>query len=145
MPALRFHAPITSGKLPEAVSKAIRAVLPSFEGKVVEITLERFVRVRSSNQNRFYWRYVLPCVVGILESYGNDADTDMAHDVCKHMFLPSGGRIYLAGKDGKPMHHMLTSTKLTTAEWENYIDRIRVWCAEEGVQVPFPGEQLTTH
>ncbi len=142
MATLHFQAPVTAGKLPVAVSMAIREALPGFEGKVVEITLERYVRVRSGSQNRFYWRYVLPRVVEVLEAFGNDADADMAHDVCKHLFLPSGGRVYLTGKDGKPMHHMLTSTKLNTLEWENYIEKIRAWCAGEGVQVPFPQEQL---
>lgn len=132
-------APVTRGRLPDNVSCRIRGTLLALDGKMARITIERQKKRRSLNQNKFYWGIVIPCVIEVLEKYGNIAGEEMAHDVCKENFLPASGRKKVFMK-GIPICESLTSTELNTVEWEDYITKIRAWCAEEGVIVPLPKE-----
>ena len=130
---------VTNGHLPPDIVSSIRNALHNLEGKIARITIERQKKRRSLNQNAFYWGVVIPCVVEVLEDYGNEADADMAHEVAKHCFLPDSGKRRVS-MNGAPLCETLTSATLSTIEWEDYMTKIRAFCAENGVQVPLPNE-----
>lgn len=130
---------IQQGRVPEAVRERIRQTLGMLNGDVAHIVIEKAKKKRSLNQNAFYHGVVTPCVAGVLEHYGNDADNEVAHEICKRDFLPREGRRLVTLPSGETIEARST-TWLTTKSWEEYIERIRAWCAAEGVEVPYPNE-----
>lgn len=136
---LTFASIVHNGHLNNAVRGAIARALSGMEGKVVKITLAERKKLRSPNQNAFYWGVVVPAVLIVLKSYGNThADDEMAHEVAKDLFLPASG-IRKAEYRGRTVE-LRSSSDLNTTEWEDYVEAIRVWCAENGVQIPYPNE-----
>lgn len=93
------------------------------EGKIVQVS--KYVPIRSNQQNNFYWLYL-----GMIESEtGNNADD--LHEYFKRKYLKPefievfGNEVKIPG----------TTTKLTKADFTDYLDRI---CAESGVAIPDP-------
>lgn len=136
MQALTFITPVAKGRI--NCGAAINLALSAFNGKTVAITIKERKRGRSLNQNAFYHGCVVPIIVDLLREYGNDADADIAHAFCKDMFLPPAGVKKV--RVGKVTHESRSTTWLSTAEFEEYQERIRVFAAENGYQVPLPGE-----
>lgn len=136
MTALTFISKIENGKT--TCSAAIAKALRAFEGKWLSITIKERKRARSNSQNRFYHGVVVPIIVELLREYGNDADCDIAHAFCKDMFLPPAGVKRV--KVGKVSHESRSSTWLNTMEWEEYIERIRVFAAENNYTINYPNE-----
>lgn len=142
MKELMYISPVdASGRLSPPVALGLRNALQAVRGKKVQVRMKLVQRTRSLAQNDHYWGFVLPCVVMVLQDFGNDhADSEMAHEVCKYRFLPEEAVTQVKTPSG--FIKQLRSTKrLTTQQWSDYIERIRVWCAEYGVSVPFPNEQ----
>lgn len=95
-------------------------------------TCGRGGKPRSSNQNRYLWSVVYQLIA---EHTGHSSEE--VHAFMKARFLPRrfikiGGREELAEK---------STTDLTTAEFEEYAMRVRVFASQElGIQVPLPNE-----
>lgn len=135
-----FRFRVIANSPPDDPMRKMQDLFAKLNEQVVQVTIEKAKKIRSNNQNNFYHGFVLPCVVQVLESYGNDSDEDVAHDVCKELFLPSEGIRKVKGK--KRTFTARSTRRLSTVGWEDYITRIRAWCATEGVIVPLPNEHL---
>lgn len=132
----KYFSRVTNGKLSDGVSITIRQLIASMEGKNLVITVKEQGKRRSDQQNAFYWGVVIPAVKQMFEDAGTPCTPEDIHSFLKEhvagmmkvMILPDGSRRAIVE----------SSTKLSTTEWESYIDKIRAWAAPFGVAVPFP-------
>lgn len=127
------------GGLPEASAwRPMLAMLRQFEGQWVSITVRVRRKRRSLKQNRFYFGVILPLAAEFMRDLGNDMDDEEAHNwlkehvgkLVKNVESPSGVRT----------RTIRSSRDLTTAEWEDYMQRIRAWAAEFDLMLPLPNE-----
>lgn len=84
---------------------------------------------RSLNQNAYYWSCVLEIVLAGLRGIGyREVRTkEDAHEICKEYFLKKK----IVNEDtGEVLEIPGSTTKLTTAEFGEYIERIAQWAGE---------------
>lgn len=84
---------------------------------------------RSVNQNAYYWSCVLEIVYQGLRDIGyrEVMDKEDAHEVCKDLFLK---RKLVNEETGEVMEIHRSTTKLSTVEFNEYIEQIAQWAAE---------------
>lgn len=104
-----------------------QAHLRSLEGQEVEVTIQKYRKTRTGEQNRYYWGVVVKLIA---EHCGYEPEE--AHDAMRLKFLQSHG-------DGI-MLTIRSTTSLDTKEMTEYIEQCRRLGAEMGVQIPSPGE-----
>lgn len=129
---------IRNHRLPEWLEKKIAEVLGEQEGKRVLFTIETERKVRSSEQNRFYWGIVLPLIHAMFTDAGNVVSKEDVHQYLKLHVGRLVKDIHDTEGESKPIAR--SSTNLTTKEWEDWLTNIRAWAAPLGVQVPLPNE-----
>ena len=101
----------------------------------VEVWVSKWYSARSKHQNNFYWK----CVVGLIAAEtGNTSDE--IHELMKSIFLKR--IVYILTKSGvQEKASVRSTTELTTKEFEEYLESIRRWSAQElGVIIPEPNE-----
>ncbi|HNC13938.1 MAG TPA: hypothetical protein PLF59_19310, partial [Cyclobacteriaceae bacterium] len=105
-----------------------------FSGKSIEITVRRKKKHRSVQQNRYYW-----LVVTILSDYTGFTKDEM-HSILRSKFL----RAEKVNEDtGVVYEYVKSTTELTTVEYEDYLDDVRRFAAQEfNMTVPMPNEQI---
>ena len=95
---------------------------------------------RSNKENRYYWGVVVPLVFDGLKGMGFEKiiNKEDAHLVCKSLFLK------VEETQGNVKIEKANSTsKLSTAEFEDYLQYITVWAFDYlNVIIPAPGQQL---
>lgn len=138
MQSLEFSGQVTDGKLPKAVSERIAAVIRQFDGKRVVVTVKEQKRRRSLNQNAFYWGVVVQMVTQMFRDAGNYVDPEDVHDFLK-LRVGKLTQVFVS-PDGKVIKSIGSTTKLSTQEFEVYLERIRAWAAEFGLVIPLPNE-----
>ena len=108
---------------PEGVRQAMQKVKNGF------IIVEKLFKQRSVQQNAYYWGVV------IYELSGYTGFTsDEMHEALKWQFL----RIHSERGD---IDSVKSTTDLSTTEFEDYLEQIRIWAASEfGVVIPEPNE-----
>jgi uncharacterized protein Veg len=99
---------------PKDYNRAVR----SLAGKHVELTIRKRKTKRSSQQNKFYWSYVL---VEMMDATGYTKDE--AHEALKYEFLREDG-------DG-PLRKVRSTTSLTVEEFSAYVERVMAFGAIE--------------
>ena len=96
---------------------------------------------RSGQQNRYYFGCVLPLVKdGLIDvGYREISTNEETHDLMKYMFLKK----QIANEEtGEVIESIGSTTKLSTIEFNDYIDRIAQFAAEMlGVVIPPPNSQ----
>jgi hypothetical protein len=105
-----------------AKKEALSAVMSIMSGApIMVVTIEPYKRDRTKDQNKAYWKVIL---APIEEATGTEAK--LWHEFFKTLFV-------------KPEFHTLcgitfaikeTTTKMTTKEFNEYIESIRRWTAE---------------
>ncbi|MCE5225600.1 MAG: hypothetical protein LLG05_07025 [Porphyromonadaceae bacterium] len=122
-----FHGKIEGSLLVWDNPSNVREYLIKLEGKRFDATIRKERSQRSSNQNNYYFGVVCK-VLGDYFGY----EPDEMHEALKLKFLQIGPCDVPTVK---------STTKLNTAEFEEYLERIRRWAATEySVQIPLPGE-----
>lgn len=116
-------------KLFEHEKEAIKRWCTTFkDGTKVDITIKKHKSARSNAQNRYYWKVV----VGILaDEFGYESDE--MHMVLREKFL----RIH----DDKHPDFVIakSTTKLSTVEFIEYIEKIQRWASiEHSIFIPDP-------
>jgi len=98
-------------------------------------------RKRSIPQNSYYWGVVVPMVRKGLYDQGFDEirTNDQAHAVIKRYHLKNE----VVSKDtGHVLEQDGTTTELTPATFNDFIERVARWAAEYlGIAIPSPNEQ----
>jgi hypothetical protein len=109
--------------------KALQGLKPT----AYRVELKENKGKRSLNENAYYWGVV----VAIMSDYTGDTPDDM-HEILKYKFLKTvlvfgGEEIVVPGQ----------TSALTTKEFEEYLDRIRIFALTElDVKIPLPNEFL---
>lgn len=129
-----YYSQVTNGKLLEHVSKQIKNDLKAFEGKRVEIHIEKLRSKRSIVQNRAYWLYV-----GILsDELGYSKDE--LHEVIKFKFLKKEN---VFEKTGEIYGRLGSTTELSKSEFASFIGELIRWASSDlGIILPELGQQL---
>lgn len=98
------------------------------------VEIKRHVNKRSLSQNALYHRWI-----DIISEY-TGYEHDEIHDFFKAKFLPP-----VIIEVGGDRHVSRTTTKLTTSEMTNYMDRVyRFSVADIGVTLPLPDDDRVT-
>lgn len=92
----------------------------------VEVTVRKWRRQRSHEQNRYYWGVI----IDMLGNYFGYEPEEM-HEALKFKFLR---------KTDGPLETVRSTTDLTTKEFSDYCDGIKRWAASEyQFVIPDPG------
>lgn len=116
-----------------------RAVL-AFEGKQVEITIEKKRKRRSVFQNAYYWGVVIPIVQQGLNEIGYKTGKEQAHELLKSLFAKDE---IVNEATGEVLNFPLSTAAMSTVRMMDYFAQITQWAAEFlGVEIPQPNEQI---
>jgi hypothetical protein len=104
------------------------------------VSVVRYRRRRSDQQNAYMWGVVLPYVAaGFQEAWGESLTSEEVHEFLKKAFLPT--RTIVDKRTGEEVAIPATTTRLSTVEFMEYIERIAKFSAERlGVAIPLPNE-----
>lgn len=114
--------------------------LSNLKSSEVVMTVKPKRRVRTSkqpnektNQNGYYWKIIIP-ILGDYFGY----NPDEIHQALKVKFLRIGGTDQLL-KIG-------STAKLSTTEWEDLMERIRVWALTDyQIEIPTVGDYYSQY
>ena len=101
----------------------------------LKVTIAEYKRTRSLEQNRALWGVIYPAVLQHLPGW--DAD-----DLHEYFLGEWSGWEIIEGFGRKRMRPVRRSSKLSTAEFADYIAFIQRRMAEHGIYVPDPGEEM---
>ena len=121
--------------------KLIMDVIASFEGKVIEITIQKKRKQRSNPQNRFYWGVIIPIWRNLLlNEWGEVHTNESTHEFLKMNF---GYNERVDESTGEIFRSPRSTTENSTVEMEEYHEVLRQKAFEmfEAV-IPLPNEQI---
>lgn len=127
------------GGLPSAVLGRLQAAVVCAVGKRLVLTLKEQKKHRSPSQNAYLWGVVYPAIVAVFREHGNNVDAEDVHDFLKDRV----GKLkqHFITPDGEVLTGSGSTAKLTTAEFEAYLEKVRAWAAETlGITIPLPNE-----
>ena len=118
--------------------------LKQFAGKSVKVTVEKWKKQRSLNQNNYYWGCVLSCVIDGMVGVGyprSVLSTILVHDFLKAKFV---NKEVVNEQTGEVISMIGSTSELSTTNMIDYIDDIKIWASEFlGIYIPEPMEQST--
>jgi len=112
---------VESGKFKPNDPKVFSTAFFCHEGHEVEFQPKRFKKVRSLNQNKFYFGVVVPAIGSAM---GED-DIEAVHAMLKFEL-----NYYVAVIGKKEVRIPLSTSDLTTDEFEKYLEKVRRWASE---------------
>ena len=121
-----FRAKVENGKLTGLPVK-YQSYLETLEGKQVEVKVQKERSQRSLNQNNYYHAVV----VKMLSDF-TGYDIDEMHEILKYEFLK---KVNTGG-----FEYVQSTAKLTTTEFEEYLEKIKTWASMLGCVIPDPNE-----
>ena len=125
-----FHGLVQQGKVKFDSPTKYAVYLSSLEGKRVEFTLLKERRNRSNQQNKLYWAVVVEILA---EYFGYTAEE--LHSELKLKFNPIHSKLDPEAMIGG------STTKLSTLEFIEYMDKIKRWAAlEYNIYIPDANE-----
>lgn len=131
---LTYYSDVKDGKLQNNISALIKKEIPFFEGKRVEISIQKLKSTRTVRQNRLWWLYMKI----IADELGYDKDT--IHEIAKYKFLK---RELVNEKTGECFEFVGSSANLSKSEFSDLVERLRRWASESfGIVLPDPGENF---
>lgn len=137
MDQLTFIAQVTQGRLPPATRRVVAEAIAKLEGRVVVITVAKFVRRRSSNQNRFMHGPFFKA----MRSAHTEAGEVLTLDEVKELFKKSFGlRSTIRSIDGTEVEILKSTKDYTTTECEEAMEKARAFYAQYDQHLPFPHE-----
>lgn len=126
-----FLAEVKESRLILQKPDIFRSYLSHFKKGIVEVIVRTISKDRSDRQNRYYWGAVLPII-----SSDTGFTKEELHQIFRNKFLRYG-KTY----KGRNYNFSRSTTDLTTIEFEEYLDKIRIFSAAElGIVVPLPNE-----
>lgn len=123
----RFLASIVEGKFIYENPQAVALRVKKLNNSEVWVSIAKKTKIRSNNQNRYYWGVV---VFILAKELGYLAEE--IHDALKFKFL-----LEKAEKIEVPR----STTELSTIEFENFLSTVRMWASSElNIYIPEPNE-----
>jgi len=101
--------------------------IQSLEG-VWDIEITKHKKSRSVSQNRLMWMWLNI----ISNDTGNDPDD--LHELLKMKFLGTEKKVFMGSEIERPK----STTKLSTLEFTNYLDKIETLATSIGIVLPHP-------
>lgn len=132
-----YYSMVEKGHLVPSCRQAISEALRSMDGKVVEITIKEQKKVRSLSQNAYYWAVVLPPIVSLFKSWGNNVDALQVHEYLKREVGKLSQVLIMPDGEAKVT---VSSADLKTVAFEEYLQKVRMWAAEWDLNIPLPNE-----
>lgn len=131
---------VKNGKLTRN-RKLIMDVIASFEGKVIEITIQKKRKQRSNPQNRYYWGVIVPIWRNLLlNEWGEVHTNESTHEFLKMNF---GYNERVDESTGEIFRSPRSTTENSTVEMEEYHELLRQKALEMfGAVIPLPNEQI---
>lgn len=127
MHAERFTGRVEAGKVVFDQPGRWRAAVTRQNGKRIEVTFQRLRQARSLKANAYLW---------VLYDYIADwsgHSKEEIHDAMRALHLPAREITLPTGE----LVRCLGSTRLLkTEEFADYITRVKVWAAEQGLPLP---------
>lgn len=134
-----FEAKVAGGTIIFSNHERVEDYLLLLNGKYIQVILNpsKPKSGRSNNQNRYYWGVSIKLVSDFLGYTENET-----HEVLKALFLTREVRIKNKKIDTfKTVNITRSTTELNTAEFEEFLTKIREWASIElGVYIPTPNE-----
>lgn len=119
-------------RLPHQKDKALSYIERNNKELICDIHKDK--RTRSVVQNNYYWLLLTM----IEQDTGNDKDE--LHEYFKKKYLNANFTLSILRVDDS-LTYAKSTTKLTTTEFEYYLERIRMFASRElGIFLPLPGE-----
>jgi hypothetical protein len=132
--ALTYYSNVKDGKLQKNVRVQIANELKEFEGKRIEIKIQKLKSIRSHQQNRLWWLYMT------MLSVDTGYTKDEMHEICKFKFLK---RSKVVEKTGEILEYLESTTKLNKSEFADMVSELIRWSAETlDIVLPLPNEQI---
>lgn len=102
----------------------------------IEVHVYALKAARSKRQNALYWGVYVPALV---EYTGFDGAE--VHEILKARFLSRS--VEIIAPDGAVIEACIapSTTRLTTVQFGEFLERVRAFAAELGVYIPDPGEE----
>lgn len=101
-------------------------------------TVCRYRKRRSDRQNRYYWPVFVGSFARFLRDQGENVTDLEAHEMLKHRHLKT---TKVCKSTGEAFDYVRSTTELTTAEFNEYLDRCAVFLAEYcGIVLPDPSD-----
>lgn len=132
---LEYYSEVKNGHLSKSVRNKIASELLQFEGKRVEIRIEKLKSKRSIQQNRYWW--LAMTILGNELGYSKEE----THELMKFKFLK---RERVIEKTGEILEYIESTTTLSKSDFADMVTDMVRWAASMGIIIPLPGEQLET-
>ena len=136
-----IYTKVVNGRI-HSNRKSIAKVIREYEGKNIEITIQKRRKRRSNNQNAYYWGVIVELIKSaILDSWGETMSSDEVHNILKSQL---NYKEQINQKTGEVIKTPKSTTQLSTIECEQFYHECRTWAKEWfGIEIPMPNEQLT--
>lgn len=132
---LEYYSDVKGGNLQTNVRKKIAEELKQFEGKRIQIRIEKLKSKRSIQQNRYWW--LAMTILGNELGYSKEE----THELMKFKFLK---RERVIEKTGEILEYIESTTTLSKSDFADMVTDMVRWAASMGIIIPLPGEQLET-
>jgi len=131
-------AKVINGKLATEVIRSLSTAISNLDGEIIKIVIEKAKKKRSVNQNSYYWGVIIQEVLLMFREAGNDVDAEEVHSYLKEHV----GKLtkVVVDPEGNKESVLQSTTRLSTKEFEDYLERIRAWAAGFGIVIPLPKE-----
>lgn len=137
---LKYKGEVVNGKL-ELINRKmmIKDLAMYFNNQKISLTIEKWRKTRSQEQNRYYWGVMVEAVKLGLNDVGYKMTIEATHDLLKYKFLKKE----LVNEETGEILNTIGSTKgLSTIEFMEFIADVQRWAAEYlNINIPNPGEQ----
>lgn len=124
-----FSGKVKNGELFVFARTAYLALLSRLEGQEVDVELRKHRDRRTTDQNKYYW-----WIMNFVSAETGHTPDDL-HEFYKHKFLAPKIEIL-----GETSFGYVTSTKLDTKEFTDYIEQIRQFMQDFGIYIPQANE-----
>ena len=122
-----FTGSVDNGGLKFDRRSSVDEYIGTLIGQRVEVIIRKPKTSRSTLQNSYYFGVVVEILAKEL-----GYDKDEMHEILKYKFLQS---------NAMGMPYVKSTTKLSTGEFEDYLEKIRRWAAEFlNINIPLPNE-----
>lgn len=157
MREISFFGTVTAGKFQPEEPQRFREAFIAHNNKRITITVKRFHRPRSNQQNKYYWGVVLE----IISEYTGYSPEEV-HEMMRAKFLShvlkmkikrrakAAKELHAKRKNKKPIPKAIwirvskSTTDLTTVQFEKYLEKIKRFAATklDGLYIPDPEKAM---
>lgn len=133
-----YQGHVKDGLLKFAGRKQFDKDIQIFEGKEIEIIIQKRRKQRSEQQSRYYWGAVIPIIKAALFESGIVMNGEQVHELLKS---ECNKKEWANIKTGQLITAPGSTAKLTTSEFMDFIVRVKNWSNEFlNITIPEPGE-----